>query len=255
MRLLFQTFSKLAMSQRLNGSAQQTLRNTGGVVWIGVDKLQRSRSIDQEHARYRQRMVLGTAGLFEIDAKALVLLDRGVIDTESDAIGLHQLGAGIRGQDVVELVLVERLAQFFRPIRTDRDQLDLVLGEQRLEFAQLAQLQIAVRAPAAAIEHQQGGLAGAQHGDPRRFAVQGLQVSIRCFDTGRWQTNVFGIGEQAGMCRRQHKQEHHQGERAKDSDHDRFLWVEFNGTGAARTSFQRNGSVRPCNRAGAATAI
>jgi hypothetical protein len=115
-------------------------------------------------------------GSLEIDRVLLVLLDGGVVDAEGDAEREGGVGLGVGEELPVEVMPIDRLAELLRTIRGQGDDLVAERPDLAFDLAQLPELRVAVRSPAAAVEQQKRGLAGHDRAQVGCFAVERLDL-------------------------------------------------------------------------------
>ena len=95
----------------------------GAVVGVYILKLDRSFRVDDKNGGNGEDMVVLSRCVDQIDAVALIGVDGFVTELKSDAEGSERSGLAVGEKLITYVMLVDTLPEFFRPIRTDGDDL------------------------------------------------------------------------------------------------------------------------------------
>ncbi len=159
-----------------------------------------SRRVDDEHGRERDRRGVVRVAVGDVEAEPGVRTAGGVARRGDDAEAARQHVLGVGQHREGELAVRDRLLGRLRRLGRHGDELHPALPQGRQEFLLVgAQRDVAVGAPGAAVEHEDGGGVTADVRQRGRGARRGDERGVGCFVADRDDPVGHARGAQVGL--------------------------------------------------------
>lgn len=126
-----------------------------GIIRVDVFKLDHAAPGHQKNGRNRQQVMACARRGFNIHAMLRQGIERRFVHSVGHSETFAHVHGAVRKQREPDTELLTCILEIGRLVRRNRNDLESELIELRFNVAQLTQLPLAVRSPAAAIEHQQ----------------------------------------------------------------------------------------------------